>query len=379
MEKILKKILLVTILLLFCFLGIISLVEAKKKDSIKTLISTPNNDIVDNIPIKVKNILLFPRYCWNKLLHKKFYFEDSVYITEDKNIIYGTFNEADISFSINNIKILNDYAKKNKINFLYVIFPGKPLYDEELTSKNISCYSNKTVDNFILELKKNNIPYLDLRNHYRNSKENPYEWFYKTDHHWNSDAGLEAARLITEELNKNYKTKLNSENLKTTNFNRKIYKNYWIGESGKKIYGSTLEKEDFIVNIPKYKTQLSVENKTNKTKKDGDFTILLNEKLLDEYEMFGDNSLYYYYFYPNKYTIDIKNYENKNGDIFYIKDSYSNVVIPFLTLATSNITAWDIRSGDSMYSYLNSHNQYDTIIVAYTTTTIPNHDMNDFK
>ena len=230
MEKIIKKIFTLCFLLTFIIFGIITLLDAYKKDTIINIMYNSDEIFIDNMTPNTKRILLFPRYCWNKLLNKRFYFDDSTYITKDKNIIKGSHNEENLEFSINNIKKINDYAKKNKINFLYVILPGKPLYDEELTNKNISCYRNKNADNFIKELKNNSIPYIDLRDSFRKSKENPYDWFYKTDHHWNSDAGLEAARLITNELNNKYKLKLNSENLKPSKFERKVYQNYWVGE-----------------------------------------------------------------------------------------------------------------------------------------------------
>ncbi|MBQ1551234.1 MAG: hypothetical protein IIZ67_03940 [Bacilli bacterium] len=379
MEKIIKKIFTLCFLLTFIIFGIITLLDAYKKDTIINIMYNSDEIFIDNMTPNTKRILLFPRYCWNKLLNKRFYFDDSTYITKDKNIIKGSHNEENLEFSINNIKKINDYAKKNKINFLYVILPGKPLYDEELTNKNISCYRNKNADNFIKELKNNSIPYIDLRDSFRKSKENPYDWFYKTDHHWNSDAGLEAARLITNELNNKYKLKLNSENLKPSKFERKVYQNYWVGENGNKIYGSELEKEDFIVNIPSYRNHISVNNETTNIKEEGDFSVLLNEKRLKEYDVFKEGSLYYYYLSYNEYIVDIKNHNNKNGNILYIKDSYSTVVIPFLALSASHITSWDIRSGSNLYSYLNSHKKYDTIIVAYTISSIPKDSMNDFK
>ena len=378
MEKILQKIFTFFFIIVFCLTSLITMIDfhIEKNDNSQINIE---ESYTKSIPSKLKELYLFPRYYWNKLLNKKLYFENNTYITDDKNILYGSYNEGDTSFALNSIKKLNEYSKKNKINFIYVILPGKPLYDEELTNKNIPCFRNKTADNFTKKLKENNIDYIDLRENIRKSKDNPYDWFYKTDHHWNSDAGLEAARLITNTLNNKYKMKLNSENLKPNKFERKVYKNHWLGETGKKLYASPLEKEDFITNIPNYKTNLIFQDEEKKERKKGDFSILLNEDRLKDDNIFRDGSLYYYYSIYNSTIYNIENLNNKKGNILYIKDSYSSVVIPFLALTSSKITAWDPRSGSNLYNYLNTHNKYDTIIVAYTISTIPQYEMNDFK
>lgn len=378
MEKIIQKIFTFFFITFFCLTGFITIINFHIKTNDDSKINIEES-FTNSIPSKLKRINLFPRYCWNKLLNKRFYFENSAYITDDKNIINGSFKEGDTTFALDNIKKLNEYAKKNKINFIYFILPGKPLYDEELTNMNIACYRNKSADNFIKQLKDNNIDYVDLRDNFRQSKENPYDWFYKTDHHWNSDAGLEAARIITDNLNNKYKMKLNSENLKPNKFERKVYKNHWLGETGKKLYASPLEKEDFITNIPNYKTNLIFQDEEKKERKKGDFSILLNEDRLKDDNIFRDGSLYYYYSIYNSTIYNIENLNNKKGNILYIKDSYSSVVIPFLALTSSKITAWDSRSGSNLYNYLNTHNKYDTIIVAYTISTIPQYEMNDFK
>ena len=63
------------------------------------------------------------------------------------------------------------------------------------------------------------------------------------------------------------------------------------------------------------------------------------------------------------------NLDDGNGKkILIIKDSFSVVVIPFLTLETSDVTVWDMRwdqTKNGLYQYIRD-NDFDAVLVAYT-------------
>lgn len=63
----------------------------------------------------------------------------------------------------------------------------------------------------------------------------------------------------------------------------------------------------------------------------------------------------------------IHNNNHINGPkVLIIKDSFSVVVVPFLSLTCQDITWWDMRDNEnSLYEYI-QNNDFDIVLLAYT-------------
>ena len=63
------------------------------------------------------------------------------------------------------------------------------------------------------------------------------------------------------------------------------------------------------------------------------------------------------------------NLHNNNvdkGKVLIIKDSFSVVVIPFLSLAVQDVVVWDMRATkDGLYDFI-EQNDFDAVILAYS-------------
>ena len=185
--------------------------------------------------------------------------------------------------------------------------------------------------------------------------------------------------MISSELNKIEDYYLPIENLEESKFNRIVYPNYWIGEMGMKTGGVFSEKDEFIVNRPIQEKKLRYINKSKNMDLMGDFSILLDDELFNNYDIKNSNSLYYYYLYSNDPLIEIYNEEVSFGNVLYLKDSFSNVVLPYLALDINHISAWDMRYDNKIFNYLNNHLDIDTIIISYNIGMVPTKAMNDFQ
>ena len=283
------------IFLLFIFsMFFLILFYGLKKNTFKDFCDIEFESIVEmSIPDRVKELGLIPYQLLNSLLNKRIFSDNIYYIDDDGYSIKGSSSIMNVDFSVSKIVELYNYCLENNISFLYVIFPNKPFSDIDLMRNGVPCYRNATIDLFCYKLKENGVPYLDLRDYFFFSSNNPYEWFYKTDHHWKADAGFEASRKMILELNKLYNKNISISDLDYSLFDRKVYNDYWIGEIGRKTLSRFGEKDDFVTITPNYPTNLHFINQNRNINKKGDFSILLDKSLLKK----NQSHIYYYYLY----------------------------------------------------------------------------------
>ena len=321
--------------------------------------------------------MLAPYQIWNAVIDKRYFPEINAYISPNGQTLMGSPSPRYRLYT-DKVQQLASWCKDNGINFLYVIYPGKPETDTELTDIGIPCFRNYVADQADKEYAEKQIPFLDLRECFRVG-EDFYSFFYKTEHHWTADAGIKAAREIVKHLNEDYDMGLDASRLDEEKIGRTVYPGIFVGEQGKKMLGKYGKRDDFIVRFPLYDAQLHYICAEDKIDVFGGFDILTEEERLSENHFNEDKSLYYYYLFKNSGLIEIWDKDVTAGDIFLINDSFSNVVTPFLSLAAKHITVWDMRKDQRIYQYLNDHPEIETVIIAYTIASVSTHQMHDFQ
>ncbi len=326
--------------------------------------------------LPARETLLAPCRIWSRVIDRRRFPEIKAYLAPNGQFLFGTDGPA-IIFPTEGVGRVASYCDAHGIDFLYVIFPGKPGADEELTKLGISCYRNRNADKMAEALAQMEIPVLDLRDSFRGKAY--YSWFYKTEHHWTADAGLKAARELAARLNGEFGTGLDVGRLAEEKIAREVYPGVFIGEQGMKALGKYGERDDFIVRSPLYEPRLRYLCKEEKVDVSGGFDILVNGKTLAEDHLSGGRSLYYYYLFGNNGLVEIWDDDVPSGDLFLIKDSFSNVVTPFLALTARHITTWDMRKSNEVFAYLDAHPEIETVIIAYSLSYVPSSIMNDYR
>ena len=211
---------------------------------------------------------------------------------------------------------------------------------------------------------------LNIRELLENEGYTTNDVFYKTDHHWKTPFGFYAAHAIGDYLNDRYDWKLDVTALDENKFTFTTYENLWLGETGRdlsKTWAGVLD--DFTQIMPNYETSISLYYPDG-SEVSGDFSILIDDSGYD-----GDVDYYSYsahYSYAKGMSSQVTYHNNltdENGKrILIIKDSFSVVVIPFLTLETSDVTVWDMREEETqtgLYQYIQD-NDFDVVLLAYT-------------
>ena len=327
------------------------------------------------LPARVR--LLAPSRLWNASLDKRYYPEISCYIADSGQSL-PTSRSSTVHLPIEQLTQLRDYCSRRGMQFLYVLFPGKPCTDEELLELGFACNRNEASDLLAQALRQRQIPVLDLRERFRCEPEY-YDYFYKTEHHWTADAGVLAAQEIVDRLNGEFSLGLAADRIADGQLGRQVYPGIFVGEHGSKTLGRYGQRDDFIVRRPLYTPHLRYLCPETGADQSGGFDVLTNEAALSENHLDGGRSLYYYYLFENNGLVEIRDADVTDGDLFLIKDSFANVVTPFLSLCARRVTTWDMRSDNRVFDYLDAHPEIDTVIVAYSPSFQFNSKMNDFQ
>lgn len=279
---------------------------------------------------------------------------------------------------------LSDFCKKRNVNFLYCNYPAQAGNDQKLLEQGIYSFCDRRADRLLEFLQEKGIEYIDFRDELKVSGLTDEEIFYKTDHHWTTEAGFFAARRILEKCNKDMGYTFACDLLEEDKFVYTKYKNCWIGEIGKYVSRTWAEVlDDFVLIEPKYKTRLTLTIPDYAAyNRNGDFSDLINKDIYKkEGDIYNSRSWHYSYLFSNWGYGEIDNMLIENGDhILLVYDSFSLVVAPFMALASDKVILWDMRENtDSIYEYID-HNDVNIVVVAYTEgSSIAKEEMFNFR
>jgi LmbE family N-acetylglucosaminyl deacetylase len=137
--------------------------------------------------------------------------------------------------------------------------------------------------------------------------------------------------------------------------------------------------EDFTIIYPEFKTDFLLEIPSKNIDKQGTFDIFYRYEEINALNYYGSNP-YAAYLYGDVPLLAIKNYLANDGKrILVIKDSFVNVVNPFLSLGVENLEALDIRYfTGSLKTYI-ERNKPDIVIVMYSPGSLNNRQAFDFR
>ena len=170
---------------------------------------------------------------------------------------YSEEIEKEIRREADNIEELAKYCKEKKIPFLYVITPDKvSMYDEDIP-KEIHDTSNQIIDTFVDEANQIGLEYIDLRKEFHEINPDLYTYFYRTDHHWTTEAGFLCYQMISDWIQENTdisiaKKYLNRNSYYTRWYPRSFYGS-WAQRTGSSFAG---EPDDFSFLIPNFETKI---------------------------------------------------------------------------------------------------------------------------
>lgn len=287
----------------------------------------------------------------------------------DNGQLTGPCSDFDVTPAAEAVIRLDTFCRENDTPFLYINLPNKPLSDRDLTVLGVDSFMNQNEDLFLQRLTDAGIDWLDLRGPVLSCFDDPYDCFYRTDHHWTPEAGLLAAGFITRELHERYGLPVETDRLDPDRYETTRLKNIFLGETGKKTGAVFAGSEDLLIIKPSFPTHLTLSIPNKKIDKTGDFSICLDQSRLQNMSLHKSN-LYYAYMYGNDALQQFHNEDAEGGRVLIVKDSFSQVVSPYLAMGIRDLTCWDVRDNSASLLDHIKENDYDLVIVMYSANMI---------
>ena len=326
-------------------------------------------DIAEALPLR--ELVLAPGRLWDRLTDRRYFPEHKIWRSPEGVLLQGS-EPGQTAFALERTVELARYCEATSRDFAYVILPGKPASDAELTEQGIPCGRNAAADDMKQGLAAVGIPCLDEREAFAGP--DFYDSFFKTDHHWTPEAGLQAAGDLLHFLNRRFGESYDVSLLDPEGFTGEMVRSSWVGEQGQAALGPFGETDEFRILKPKAPVNLRYRNEDKNLDLTGGFGILL-----DPDRLAAENKSPYYSYLHNNSRMEFWNPEAPAGDLLVIKDSFSNVLLPYLSLAAHHITAWDMRTDAGIYPYLEAHPEIRTVLIAYNIAFVPTERMYAFE
>ena len=237
---------------------------------------------------------------------------------------------------------LNTLLKEKRIDLIYVQVPDKVCKYNPGLPRGVKEYGNENADKFLKLIQQGGVSTIDLRDELHRSGMDHSSMFFHTDHHWKPESGLWASLTILDKLLKKYHFDVDPQIRDINNYQKTYLSSCFLGSWGKRI-GRYYEKpDDFTVISPKFDTKFQsiIEDQKEET---GTFDEVLTDKQNLQCSN-SHNSCHYLYYTGRDYALQkIKNLKSRNHfKIFWIKDSFSCVTMPFMALFCEDLVVVDL-------------------------------------
>lgn len=248
------------------------------------------------------------------------------------------------------------------VPILYVVPPARFDSGDDLVD-GVFDFSNEIRDRQILRLREAGTAVLDLRAAWAETGRNPKDAFYRTDHHFTSEAGVWAARRIGEALSSRHGVPVATDALADEAFRGSVRKGAFLGSLGKKFTLArcrpddiamigTAAPADFEIDVPFRKVHARGESKA----------------LIDWRHMKGrspyDHNPYGAYLFSDNPLVRIRNHDRPEGPrLLLFADSFDNALSSFLAAGVGFLETVDLRLRREPVSSLAAEGPFDAVVI----------------
>lgn len=355
--------------------SILAAVHSDQK--VSEAVSDMNADINSNVYRRMDMIEAYGLL--NRLIGKKEINGFEYVIDKNGYLNSGNFwsvvHDKDIDTLVLNTEKMNLLLEKSGTKLLVVGFPQK--YSEKWTDGHSGIpYDNLQIemDEFLRGIRTYRIPCVDCKKILEKSGLKYSEMFFKTDHHWRSQAAFVCYRKITDQIEQmGFDVDPDGYYRDINNYTQKTYKGMMLGSEGRAVGINYAGTEDFTLMYlddgSEYHMEQTAEGGT-RNQYDGKVT----ESLLDfnvpgniekHPEQIYYNSLYDMYMHGVKTETSVVNKSNPDGlKVLMLRDSFADPIAVYMAPYCSQIDMiWTKYStADTIQKYLD-RNHYDLVIV----------------
>lgn len=282
--------------------------------------------------------------------------------------------DDDIDKFVSKIENLNDYLKNRGTALLYFSPPSTVnAYDPELPV-GVEDFSNSNIDRLILGLRDAGVDTIDSREILHSEDINQYSMMYRTDHHWTTEAGFYAYRLLENYVKEKTGCEIDPNIADLKNYTVTTYENWHLGSRGQRtgIYFAGID--DFVLIDPNF--DVTLVDPYGKTGSIHDHFFL--RKYLETRDL------------TSRYTYDsvlggsnflghFRNQDSKNDvKVMMITDSFAKAVNPYMIMQFAEVnTFYNGYVGDINPELIEAYDP-DVVIMLYYPAVIK-HDSGAFE
>ena len=304
-----------------------------------------------------------------------------VYKLSNGQIMY-TLPERDMTPYAEIVSEFNKTLSDRGIDFMYVQLPNK-IKDNSYMPPGTKTYGNLNADQMVSLLRERDIDLVDLREEIEKAG---FDWtslFFTTDHHWKPKTGLWASGVIMNHISDKYGCEINNDYYEYDNYKSHVKENWMLGAVGRRTGAWYAGLDDIEILEPKFDTSLTLHG-------------LCDEGTIDRKGSFWD-TIYYWDQLENRADFEHNAYSTYVGHEFrictisnkipendlkvlVIRESFSCVLTPFISLNTKECVAIDLRRyKEQSVIELCDEIQPDIVILAYNPSAFSMEQFDFFK
>lgn len=274
---------------------------------------------------------------------------------------------------------LQTALEERDISLLYIQAPSKLDPEDTRLPYGVTDPSNGCADRLLAALEEHGVDALDLRRTLKDAGGAWEDWFYRTDHHWTTEAAFTCFQDIVQKLEgyeqtvkvglgtKRQAIHIPARYTDPASYRQEVLPGYFLGSQGKRVGSLYAGVDDFTLWAPSFPTLLHYAVSADLDRFGGLEDTLLFSQRVETRDFFGANP--YTYYSGGDYPIArITNYYNPQGPrVLLIRDSFACPVTPFLALCASELTTIDPRtySGD-LLRYIDAAKP-DVVLILYSS------------
>lgn len=243
----------------------------------------------------------------------------------------GYVDDSTLQSYSNSVVVLNNYLEARGTDLVFAMTPyTSSKYDPELPV-GIEDYGNDDADRLLSMLRDADIDTIDFRTEMHKDGIDQYEMMYKTDHHWNTKAGLYAYGILEEYISEHTGCNVDERISDESQYTITTYKNWHLGSRGQRTGRYFAGIDDFDLYIPNFET--IIENDAGDVGNMQDLALDMRSLQNREY-----TSRYTYDSVLGKSLGHYVNLDCQNDvKVLIITDSFSEAVNPYLMMGFSEI------------------------------------------
>lgn len=270
-------------------------------------------------------------------------------------------DESTLAANAASLGNLNRALTERGIPLLYVATPFKVSPSNPELPIGVADSTNENTDVLLEHVRAEGVSCLDLREAFNQNNIDPYNYFYRTDHHWNTRGGFYAYTQLVPQLESMMDTKIDSTLTDLSNYTITTYPSWHLGSYGQRTGQFFAGVDDFELIEPNFDTKIDRYYGFDYDCSGSFRDVIINTSPLQKRDLTQRLT------YDATLGTSLNHFFNENASsdkkILVIGDSMAKAVNPFLILSFREVYTIDGYNPDALSESLLAQYQPDIVMI----------------